>query len=92
MRQRDFEVIIECDGQPLDEYAVSIDGNSIESFVVSEPGKVRAIGPVEQAGCHHIDETIFAYRSSQLYAITTRTNTLLCKALLTVAAFLEICL
>lgn len=31
MRHRDFEVLIECDGQPLDEYAVSIEGNAIDA-------------------------------------------------------------
>lgn len=41
MRHRDFEVVIECDGQPLEEYTISVDGSAIECFVASEPGKVR---------------------------------------------------
>ena len=40
MRHRDFEVLVTCEGEPLHEYAVTSDGNAIECYVVSEPGKV----------------------------------------------------
>ncbi|TFY64521.1 hypothetical protein EVJ58_g2558 [Rhodofomes roseus] len=43
MKYRDCEIYIACDGRPLDEYDVQVEGNVIECYVASESGKVFEI-------------------------------------------------